>query len=177
MKTSSCLLVAVSCVILASCNAAVPSRSTSRAAADDAALFMATVRVLRDSSGPSILVAPEPLDNADVGFLHPTRRLLIRRRREEWLRSEGLDPNPPSYEPCVGIFVLNEDRRKQGCPTSHTEIARVSPVARFGTLRVLEVSVRSLGPAGSSDERSRYVFRRRGGEWTLMARERGVIIE
>jgi hypothetical protein len=98
----------------------------------------------------------------------------IRDWRARWLRSAGI-LSSSDYEPCTGIFVF--DRRKQGCPAVNLSVARVSRVSGWGTRRVLEVSVRALGPAGSSEETSRYVFARRGAEWVLVAHESGVVVE
>ena len=165
-------MAGICAVTMSSCKAIARS-AASQAVAQDSALFVATVRVLRDSVGPSILLLPEPLSD---GFLFgiARRQVVIREWRERWLRSAGY-LSPSRYEPCTGIFVIGHS--KQGCPTTLLSVAQVSPVRGWGGHRVLDVSVRSLGPAGSSEERFRYVFARRGKEWTLTTLERGVVIE
>jgi hypothetical protein len=142
--------------------------------AEDSALFVATVRVLRDSVAPAIRVVPAPLLDEELIPISHAKDIAIRNFRERWLRSIGF-LSQSNYKPWPGIFVFG--RGKQGCPTTSLSVAQVSPVSGWGERRMLNVSVRSLGPAGSSEERDRYVFARRGDEWTLVALERGVIIE
>ena len=172
LKPLSFLLAAMAAVVFSSCQ---PARGwfASRAVAEDSTVFIATVRVIRDSVGASTLVVPEPLSEGHL-IISSNQQLAVRSWRERWLRSTGF-LSPSKYEPCSGIFVFG--RGKSGCPTTSLNVARVSRVSGWGARRELEVSVRMLGPAGSSDERFNYVFSRRGLDWALVAVERGVIIE
>ena len=162
----------MSAVLFSSCQAAARS-SESRVVAEDSALFVATVRVLRDSVKSPILVLPEPLPDgsARVGSKQETA---IRDWRERWLRSAGL-LSASNYEPCTGIFVIG--RGKAGCPATQLELVRISRVSDSREGRALTVTVRSVAPSGSSEMGFRYVFSRRGDVWTLMAVESGPIIE
>ena len=167
------LMAAISASMFSSCKAIARS-SASRAVTEDSALFVATVRVLRDSVAPAIRVVPEPLLDEELIPISHAKEIAIRNWRERWLRSIGFLSHS-NYEPCTGIFVFG--RGKEGCPTTSLTVAQVSPVSGWGKRRELKISVRSLAPAGSSEERDRYVFARRGDEWTLVALERGAIIE
>lgn len=157
--------------MLSGCKAIARS-STSRAVAEDSALFVATVRVLRDSAAADIRVVPEPLlDGKRIPISHE-KEIAIRNWREGWLRSTGF-LSQSSYESCTGISAIG--RSKEGCPKTSITVAQVSPVSGSGDRRSVDVSVRSLSPAGSSEARSRYVFALHGVEWTLVGREWGVI--
>lgn len=169
----SFLAAAMSAVMFSSCEAIARS-SASREVAEDSALFVATVRTLRDSVGSSLRVVPEPLSEGALGRISPEQEREIRNSRERWLRSAGF-LSESKYEPCTGIFILGQG--KEGCPTTQISIAQVSPFSGSGERRVLGVSVRSLAPAGSSEERFHYVFARPGVVWTLVAIEKGAVIE
>lgn len=164
---------AISAVVFSNCRTIARS-SASREVADDSALFELTVRTLRDSVGSVIRVVPEPLSEGTLGRISSEHLREIRNSRERWLRSAGF-LSESTYEPCTGIFVIGQG--KEGCPTTQISIARISPVSGSGERRVLGVSVRSLAPAGSSEEKFHYVFARHGGVWMLVAIERGAVIE
>lgn len=162
---------AMSASMLSSCKA-IGRSSASRAVAEDSALFVATVRVLRDSVGSVVRVVPEPLLDEKLIPIGHDKEIAIRNWREAWLRSVGL-LGESSYASCTGVLVI--DRSKEGCPKTSLTVAQVSPVSGSGERRSVAVSVRLLSPAGSSEARSHYVFSRHGTEWTLAGIERGVI--
>jgi hypothetical protein len=161
----------MSAVLFSSCQAAARS-SESRAVAEDSALFVATVRVLRDSEGPATRVVPEPLLDGKLIPIGREKEKAIRDWRERWLRSAGF-LSQSNYESCTAINA--PDGGKEGCPKTSLTVAQVSPASGWGERQSVDVSVRLLGPTGSSEARSRYVFARRGREWTLVGIERGVI--
>lgn len=169
----SFLMAAMSAVVFSNCKAIARS-SASREVAEDSALFELTVRTLRDSVGSAIRVVPEPLSHGAPVRISREQGMEIRNSRERWLRSGGF-LSESKYEPCTGIFVIGQG--KEGCPTTQISIAQISPVSGSGERRVLGVSVRSLAPAGSSEERFHYVFARHGVLWTLVAIEKGAVIE
>ena len=170
-KLTLFLVAAMSASVLSSCKA-IARASASRAVAEDSALFVATVRVLRDSEGPATRVVPEPLLDGKLIPIGREKEKAIRDWRERWLRSAGL-LGQAAYESCTGISAIG--RGKEGCPNTSLTVAQVSPVSGWGERRSVDVSVRLLAPTGSSEARSRYVFARRGPEWALVGIERGVI--
>lgn len=165
------LAAAMSASMLSSCKAIARS-SASRAVAEDSALFVTTVRELRDSEGPATRVVPEPLLDGKLIPIGREKEKAIRDWRERWLRSTGF-LGQSTYESCTGISAIG--RGKEGCPKTSLTVAQVSPVSGWGERRSVDVSVRLLAPTGSSEARSRYVFARHGREWTLVGIERGVI--
>lgn len=165
--------IAAAALVLIGCNGPMPARVLVR---PDSTIFMATVRALRDSSGPSVQFASEPLIDGESPWMDRTLRARTMGWRERWLRSAGIEPMNQTFEPCYGIFVLGTDH-KQGCPQSQITIAKLSTVEKHGLFRVVRVSLRTVAPAGSSEEEGSYVFAVRRREWTLIARERGAVIE
>jgi len=170
-KLTLFLVAAMSASVLSSCKA-IARASASRAVAEDSALFVATVRVLRDSEGPATRVVPEPLLDGKLIPIGREKEVAIRNWREGWLRSAG-SLSQSNYESCTAINA--PDRGKEGCPKTSLTVAQVSPVSGSGERRSVDISVRMLGPGGSSEARSKYVFARHGLEWTLVGIERGVI--
>jgi hypothetical protein len=138
---------------------------------EDSALFAATMETVIDSFGPRerVVFFSAPLAKDVASTLNARELSAVNAKRAAWLRQVGISPTPPAFAACDP--VLSGRNRIEGCPTKPTVVVRVSPPARRGQSRVVEVMLLEFNPSGSSWESFRYVFADRRQRWTLVSRE------
>jgi hypothetical protein len=193
MRTPQLLALVLLGSALGGCASVAPRPVDAPSSSEDSAVFAAVVRVILDSAHAPVFVDPQPIAHVDSErFELPVREAVAQRviaARRRTLKQLGLaEAKLTVPTDCRGVLAPpdpNGDAHKSGCPKEPRLIAAVSiprlvsqtQVGGLGDYRAVREAEMFLGPAGLNIKAFEYLLARKGAAWSLVKREKTMIME